>query len=208
MKQQITSAVFLIEGGKALELIQEYIQERRRVRGVISALCQELGVEEVCTDRETGVLTRVVFKDKVHKDFTVPDKRGTSRPKVGSEWDKRFDAQQGHRHCGTIIQEQLHVVTSLEVTKEPGHRGVRRLGNLFYPCGFLYLTESGPYAMYVPDLPRECEAIEAQGETIVGLASRDLQFDGCKRIEKEEWEIMVLQQKLKDRQSGATHEPV
>jgi hypothetical protein len=199
MKKPITPAVFLIEGGKALELIREHIQEILRVRRDIKVLCDELGVEDICTERISGVLTRVVFKDKVHKDFTVADKRGTSRPKSGTEWCKRFDAQKGYRHSSAIIEKRLKVVTRLNVNTSHGSESWRNLGDLFYPCGFLFMSPDGPYAMYMPDLPRECEAIEAQGDTIINLPTRELQFEGCKRIEKEEWEIMVLQHKLAEK---------
>jgi hypothetical protein len=201
MKKPITPAVFLIEGGKALEVIKQHIQETLRVHRDIKVLCDELGVEDICTDRTSGVLTRVVFKDKVHKDFTVRDGRSTSRPKNGTEWCKRFDAQKGYRHCSAVIEEQLKVVSRLNVITAHGSESWRHLGNLFYPSGFLYMSPDGPYAMYMPDLPRECEAIEAQGETILNLPTRELQFEGCKRIEKEEWEIMVLQHKLAEKKA-------
>lgn len=201
MKKPITPAVFLIEGGKALEFIKQYIAERLYIRSNNKVICDELGVDEICTDITSGVITRVVFKDKVHKDFTVPDKRGTSRPKVGTEWAKRFNAQKGYRHCSAIIEDQLQVVTSLNFNTSRGSESWRHLGDLFFPCGFLYMSHDGPYAMYMPDLPRECEAIEAEGGTIINLPTRELQFEGCKRIEKEEWEIMVLQHKLAEKKA-------
>jgi hypothetical protein len=199
--KNLPPAVFLIEGGKPLELVKQHIQDRLLTREANFKICEELGVESACTDTIQGTLTRVVFKGKVHKDFTVPNKHGASRPKVGTEWAKRFNSQKGYRHSSCIIEEHFNVATKISFTRSDGAHSWRHMGDMFFPCAFLFLSADGPYAMYMPDVQRECEAIEAEGHTITEPTTRELQFEGCKRIEKEEWEIMVLQHELAEKKA-------
>lgn len=195
-------AIFMIEGGKALDLVKAFIAERIRVSAEVRALAKELGVEHIYTSRATGVLTGVQFKDKVHPDFKKPDRKGISFPKKGSEWEKRLREQVGHQDQSAIIANAFNVPLSISYSDDAGS-GVRCLGVPFTECGFLYLGADGPYAMWVPDVPAEVAHSESRGYTVGEPAkSFKLEFEGCRRIEREEWEILVAQQKLDEKRAA------
>ncbi|KGV86540.1 hypothetical protein X879_1953 [Burkholderia pseudomallei MSHR3951] len=187
--------LFMIEGGRALELVKNHVAEAKRVRARVRALALELGVEQIWTDRETGVLRSVRFPGKVHPDFTKPTKNG-SHPKKGTEWAKRFDEQKGYECPSYVIADALGIPLEIRYGNTGGH-GFRCIGLPFSACGFAYLGEAGPYVMWVPDVPAEVAASEKGGYTVAEPAkSFKLEFDGCRRIEDEEWDILVAQHNL------------
>lgn len=196
------NAIFMIEGGKPLEMIKQHIAERMRVRQEIRELAKELGVEEVHTDRGNGVLRAVVFTGDVHPEFTKPKKDGASYPKKGSIWAKRLAEQKGYRDPSEWISSEFGVPLTVSYKTQDGGWGSTCIGNFINECGFLYLSEEGPYAMWVPDVPAYVAQYSGDG-TIVDepAASFKMEFKGCRRIEDEEWEILVLQDKLAKKKS-------
>ena len=197
------SAIFMIEGGKALEMVKEHIADRQRVQEEVSAMLEELGVSEYSASRTNGVLFRVVFSGVVHQEFCkATGSHGLSSPRKGSSWGKRFMAVKGYKEVAPWIAETFGVPCQISYKYENGH-GSRHIGNIFNEFGFLYLGADGPYAMWTPDVPAEVAQCEAIGYTVEEPAkSFVLDFDGCRRIEKEEWEILALQHKL-DKQRRA-----
>lgn len=193
----IPNAIFMIESGKPLEMVKSYIAERTRVRDEVRTLAEELGVKEVYTDRRTHVLTGVVFPSAPHPDFCKPKKRnGVSFPKKGSEWAKRLNAQQGTPDQAPWIAKEFGIPLSLSYQNSECN-GWHGLGSPLAECGFLWMSYDCPYAMWAPDVPAAVADHQAKGYT-VGEPATSFQFaiDGVRRIHKEEWEILVLQQKL------------
>ena len=179
-------AIFLIEGGKALELARSHLAEWLRVRKQSQDLARELGVEHVWTSREDGVVIAVDFKGAVPADFTGRGSHG-SRPKRGTEWATRFAAQAGYRNPSALLMEGLGIPCFISYLTKNGH-GIRRLGLPFAECGFLWVGERGPYAMWLPDIEAEVRAELAAGRTVEEpAASFRMEFDGCRRISEEEW---------------------
>ena len=197
------SVYFLIEGGKALELVKERVAEVIRVREGVRALAEELGIREGGTDRMTGTLSYVIFPDPsmAPADFKKPDRRGRSYPKKGTEWAKKFASQVGYKSAESMIADGLGVPTCLHWTHPDGSWGNRNMG-ILDSCGFLFLSADGPYSMWVPNVPKEIEELVKENpEAVVGEPARSfkLEFAGCTRIEKERWEIMVLEHQLKEK---------
>lgn len=196
------SAIFMIEGGKALEMVKEHIAERLRVNKVVKSLAEELGRVDVYANRSNGVLSGVCFKGNPHPDFTkARGREGVSYPKKGTEWAKRFNAQVGFREVTEWISDEFGVPCCIRFKGEHGH-GSSMIGSPFNECGFLYLSENGPFAMWTPDVPAEVAKVVADGYEVEEPAkSFVLEFDGCRRIQKEEWEILVLKHKLESRKA-------
>lgn len=199
--------IFLIEGGKALELVKAHIAARLATEQEIRAICTELGVSEYTTNPINGHLVGVVFPAERHPDFKVPTRRGVSYPKKGSEWEKRLQAHKGYPAQTSIIQEQLGVPCTIEWEDATGH-GWQHIGNCLNECGFLYLGTDGPYGMWIPNIPAEVAKIEAEGRVVVNAAKTfKPELEGCRLIEREEWEILVAQHKLEQKrkkQEGGT----
>lgn len=195
------NAYFLVEGGKALQLVREHIAERNRVATAVSALATELGVSRGPIDRRTGVMLGAVFSGENHQDFKKPDRHGVSYPRKGSAWAQRLKQQHGHADQSQLIAVAFDIPLSIQYAGRYSdgneYEGSRIIGSPLAECGFLWLSPEGPYAMWTPDVPGIVAAAQAAGETVTcGAASFELEFDGCKRIRKEEWEIMVLQYKM------------
>lgn len=199
------SAYFMIEGGRALELVKHHIAERIRVHDAGRALAVEAGAESFRCLHENGVFYSAQFKrgQPIPAGWTKPDSKGSSRPKKGSEWAAKLKTQVGYVNAEHLIVEAFDIPTSLGYANEGGS-GWCLLGLPFSGSGFLWLSEEGPYAMWTPDVPACVKSREAEGCTVEEpAASFKLEFDGCRRIEKEEWEILVLSHKLKAKQLEA-----
>ncbi|OQS34267.1 hypothetical protein B0T40_15600 [Chromobacterium haemolyticum] len=192
----MANCIFLIEGGLALELVKTHIAERKAVRAAAQEMAKELGVTECVTSRFDGHLIGVCFPGERHPDFTVPDrKKGVSYPKKKSAWEKRFGAAPRFQCPAAMIEEAFNVPTFLSY-KEGQVRGRTCIGHPLFECGFLFF-ENGPYAMWIPDVQGEVARMEAEGKSVEEPARSFVpEFDGCRRIEQEEWDILVAQHKL------------
>lgn len=201
------NVIFMIQGGRALELIQHHIAERKRVVAQVRDLAGELGAEQVWTNRKDGTLIAVQFPGEIPADFTKPNRAGASRPKKGTEWFKRFKAQKGYANSSETISKELGVPLMINYSgqrKGEDVTGSHCIGFPFTECGFLYLGADGPYAMWVPDVPGEVAKYEAEGYTVKEPAkSFKLEFDGCRRVEREEWDILVMQDRLAKKRTSA-----
>lgn len=196
--------LFMIEGGRALEMVKAHIAERERVREEVRLLAKELGVESVYTDRSSGVLMGAIFYGAPHPDFKKPTGRhGVSYPKKGSSWGKRLSAQNGYASPARSIPEEFNIPLQIAYEYDGGN-GWRMLGNPLSECGFLHLGPDGPYAMWIPDVEAAVLDHESRGQIVRDPAkSFRPAFDGCRKIESEEWEILVLQHKLKVKQAAS-----
>lgn len=194
--------IFMIEGGKALELVKAHIAERKTVRAAVQAIAKELGIQDGVTSSLEGHLLGVRFPGERHPDFKAPDRKGVCYPKKNSEWEKRFAAAPRYQHPPTVISRAFGVPLSLHYKDGTGE-GWTLIGNGFNECGFLYLSEHGPYAMWIPNVPEEVKHMEAEGKTVEEPAKSFVpEFEGCRRIEKEEWDILVAQHKLAEKKKA------
>jgi hypothetical protein len=197
--------MFMIEGGRALELVKHHIAERYRVAKEVRALALDLGVDNVWTSHEDGTVRRVQFNDIPHPEFTKADKNG-SRPKKGTAWAARFAAQKGYENPSNVIAEAFDIPLGIKYGRENG-KGWTLIGYPLRECGFLWLSDDGPYAMWIPDVPAEVAAKEKDGYTVDQTAkSFKPEFDGCRLIEPEEWEILVAQHNLATKRAAQTKE--
>lgn len=203
MNDNPKSVVLMIESGKPLDLVKAHIADRIRVKAETHRLLDELGLAEgarywPCS--MTGVVFAVAFpKGKHHPDFKAPSrKNGSCRPKKGSHWEKRFAEQKGYANDSEQIAKAFDVPTCIETQHVDGTTGWRHIGRLFSPCGFLFLSPEGPYAMWIPDVDAEvCEAL-ARGAKVEPMISTPV-IEGTRRIEPEEWDIVVAQHKLAEK---------
>lgn len=197
--------LFLIESGKALELVRSHIAEVIRVRKANAELLEPLAVQMVWTYKNEGSVTAVKFNGAHHADFTKPASDGRSRPKKGTEWAKKFAAQKGHLSASDTIAEALKIPLSIQTLSEDGEiSGSRMIGWPLCECGFLYLGEAGPYAMWVPDVPTAVTAEQARKLKVAEPAlSFKLEFPGCRALPEEEWDFIVAKHKLEKAQGKA-----
>lgn len=206
---EIPNLLFMIESGPMLELVRDYIAQRVRVleanKVLIEPLRKEYGVERASTDRRNGVVLGVVFPKNIHPDFTKPKGRhNISYPKKNTPWAKLFAEQKGHPSQSTMIANKFGVPLSLGYKSADGGEGWRCVGNMLAECGFLFMGPDGPYAMWIPDVPGEVAAEEARSHTVKEPAkSFRPEFPGCRRIETEEWDILVAQHNLAEKRSRA-----
>ena len=196
------SVIFMVESGRALDLVKQHIAERRRVSGDVRAMADELGTQSVFTDRSSGVLTGIDFgRVAPHVDFKKPNKYGASYPKKGSDWARRFKEQLCYANPAEVIAREFDVPMTIHY-KTDGGEGWRHIGGMMAECGWLYLSADGPYAMWVPDVEAEVAEDVARGNTVSEPAASFVpKFDGCRRVEHEEWDILVAQHALAKKQA-------
>lgn len=183
------SLYFLIEGGKALELVKRHIQEVKAAETRAIKLCKEIGAKYWTGDKLTGRLTGVVFApgQTPHPDFLKPGRFGICYPRKKSEWFNRIQAVKGHPITSELISQELGVPVTLHWKNAFMH-----LGHPFKQAGFVYPSEDGPYGMYIPDVQ---SAIKAARRGLPNEPERSFkpEFEGCKRILRQDWELIVAQ---------------
>lgn len=193
----------MIEGGKALDLVTGHVSEAQRVAREIRALLAPLGVAAHWTDNESGVAVAVRFADEHHADFTKPKKQGICYPKKNTEWAKLFEAQKGYESPSMLIAQAFNVPLALSYGRDGSGGGSRLLGVPFAECGFMWIQSEKVFAMWTPDVEGEVRETESRGYTVAEPAkSFRLQFDGCRRILREEWDAHMAQYKLKRAQEA------
>lgn len=200
------NAIYLIESGPMLDMVKAYILEVIRVKGEVKDLALKLGVTNIRTRIDDGVLSGVQFPEEKHPEFTRPDRRGISRPRPGTEWAKLWRNQQGHASSATLIRNALNIPGGVAYKTKDGE-GWDHIGNPLSECGFLYLSKDGPYGMWVPDVPAYVADYQKRGYTVEEPAfSFKMEFEGCRRIESEEWDIMVLECDLEEKKAKRRRE--
>lgn len=205
----VPNAVYLIESGRPLEMIKEYIEQRKQVVRSRLGLCKELGVEQATFDLRDGGLSGVVFSPgKEHPDFTKPNRRGISWPRKKTAWHKRLQDQKRHVDQAAWISDALGVPLKIHtVSRATGKFSSGRcIGSMLTECGFLYTAATGIYGLWIPDVAAHVERLKASkyfDPTVEVIeepaASFSMEIPGCRRIFQEEWDIIVLQAKLKEK---------
>lgn len=193
------SLIYLIESGKPLQLIQRHIEELKRVRAQNRVIAEELGVREASTDTFTGVLAGVVFPaGKAPAGWTKPNrKHGVSYPKKGSPMAARFAAQVGYKSPVTTISNELGVPCDVSFETDGGFGSTCLGDNPFKPCGWLYCSEFGPFALYTPDVVGRVREMTAEGKKVKGdAANYQGVIEGCRQIDEEEWDVITAQHAL------------
>jgi len=190
-------AIFMIEGGAALDAVKQYIQDKISTQERNVRLATDLGVDKVCLNFK-GSVYGVAFEGERHPDFKVPNSKGLSFPKKGTEWHKRFAEQLPGPDGESIVSELFSIPGQINYESKDGvFTGSRCLGNFLNSCGFLYLGKDGPYALYCPDVPAEVAKDEANGDIVAEPAkSFKMEFEGCRRVSRDEWDLLVLQQRV------------
>lgn len=191
------TAFFLIEDGKALTLVKEHISEFMRVREQSNAIAKELGITQAYFAKDSGVLSGVVFEGDVHPDFTKP-KRGTSvsYPKRGTAWAEKFKAQIGYANQVSTISKAFGIPCSLGYKSDHG-TGWCAIGSPLTECGFMFLSVDGPYGLWAPDVEKCVQDRITQGYSVEEpAASFKFNIDGARRIDREEWDLLVAQHRV------------
>lgn len=197
----INNAIYMIEGGRPLELILEHIADKQAVAHKIKEFADEFGTTRVATSKLNGALIGLHLDPSKPrpKDFTAPDTNGISRPRKNSEVGKRMAAIGGFKNPSETISRELRIPTQINYSKKGKFEGSRAIGTRFTPCGFMFLSDGGPFAMWTPDVEQEVAAAEAEDRGIVvaePAKSFNMDIEGCRRLEPEEWQIIVLTQSL------------
>lgn len=190
----MTNALYMIEGDPALSAVRAFIADRQRVVREINALASSFGASQYWFDRESGVLRSLAFEGDPHPDFKKPDRHGRCFPKRNSAASATFRAQRGHASAVQLVADLFSVPLSLQYTTEGGW-GSTHIGNFLAEAGFLYFGPEGPYALWIPDVAAEVARMQSEGKTVT-TATFDMELPGCRRIESEEWDILVARHRL------------
>ena len=195
------------EDGPALALVKRHIKDVIAAAKERDALYKALGCNHGVQNRFNHTLSGVVFPGKIHPDFTKPKKiGGPSYPKKGTEWFKTFAQQKGVRPPAEVIAEAFNVPADYQF-QGPGDSWGRGAIGGFAPCGFLYLSAKGPYALWIPDVPAilaDLKKNHPKSKILAPDPKWAFNVPDCKRIEEEEWKILVLQQDLAEKKKAKT----
>ncbi|WP_367354212.1 hypothetical protein [Agrobacterium pusense] len=188
---------FSVEGGKTLELALAHVAKRIAVIKKNNELAKELGAQKYVVDISKGTISGVMFDGAINSDFKKPNKRGVSYPKKGSDWERRLLDMDGYDARGYELARALGVPTTISYKNETSHGNAVISHGFNSGVGLLYLSEGGPFALYIPDIAPIVAEYEAQGYS-VGDDCRNFkpEFDGARPILKEEWELSVARHKL------------
>lgn len=195
---------FLVEGGKALELVKQVIQQREEVRKTNVAYCEKLGVKRYVPSTFTHNLIAVVFDGEIHPDFKKPNKNGASYPKKKTQSFEEIAALPSCENMNHLISKELCIPCEIAFkneTKEISGRSC--IGSPFYECQFYWMSYEGPYLLQIPNVPFYVQDKEKDGFIVAEPAKSFIpEFEGCTRILLEEWKLLVAQKKLEDQKVG------
>lgn len=195
---------FAVEGGTTLDLARKYVAERAAVEANNRALAKELGAEQYVISLIDGVLSGVVFAEKQHPDFKRPDRKGLCFPKKGSGWATRLSETKGYDKRGYRLADALGVPTTIDYTYPEGSGSSTISRGWSSGVGFLYLSEDGPFALYIPDISEVVARYEAKGYTVCDECRNfNPVFHGARPILQEEWELVVAHHDLEEAKKRA-----
>lgn len=194
----MSTILFLIESGEPLDMVKNHVAEVQRVKAEVAAIAKEIGVTRVSTDRLNGALLGVVFDGPPPDGWTKPDRKfGISYPKKGP-WKSRLAEHQarGYADPEGAISTAFGVPTSISYTRRDGY-GCCHIGPMLKACGWLYLSKDGPFAMWIPDVEAAVKERISDGYTVEEpAASFKPVIPGARRIDQEEWDLLVAQHQL------------
>lgn len=191
---------FLIEGpGKAMDLINEFIEERAAAIDRCHALVKEIsgGKAKYTRNEERGTVKGIVFPGNPPADWKKPDKRGVSYPKKNSPWAQRLKDQEPHRDASSMIKEAFGIPTQMLCTKPDGSKSWREIGHWFRPCQFAYTAGEPPlYLMVIPNHAFYIAQAESEGWKVPDeVKAFKPVFEGCRQITRADWDILVMQRR-------------
>ncbi|MBY3434849.1 hypothetical protein [Rhizobium laguerreae] len=195
---------FAVDGGATLELAHKYVADRSAVEKSNRELAKEFGAEQYVVSLMDGVLCGAVFADKPHPEFKKPNRRGVSFPKRGSACESRLASIEGYDHRGYGLAETLGVPTVIDYTTEDGWGSSVISRGVSSGVGFLYMSEDGPFALYIPDVAQVVAEYEGRGYAVSDVCKNfKPEFDGARPILKEEWELVVAQHEFAEAKRAA-----
>lgn len=194
------SLYYLIEGEPALSLVKRHIESRFAVANVGREIALQFGAEYARFSRIDGRILSVQFPTGVkHPDFTKPDRvDGSCRPKKGTKAEAAFRAHQGHDTANDLIASFYGIPSHLSVSKGTEKLKVAVCTDVFFPCHFLYPTSEGPYALVAPDVRADVRTWVEKGYSVEPIYYDQDNLPGCRRVLKEEWDLVLAQHKLWD----------
>ncbi len=199
----MTDNYYVIESGQVLDLIKQHISERHAAVKEAHQLMKELGVETAgyYDDIFDGKLVALNVEEKPNKEFNKPKRRNGGwycSPKAGTEWHTRFKQQKGYDKRCVRLSEHLKLPTGYSFADETGKTVAcgTLASRIIQNCGFLYLSNNGPFAMWVENLTERLEKLKKQYPDLTLSEPSEpisMEFEGCRPILKEEWDLMVAQ---------------
>jgi hypothetical protein len=189
--------IFLIDSGPALDLCRQVIANRKEVAEANRAYVMSYGCTEYQTSGWTGRVRGLRFDGERHPDFKKPDREGCCEPRVRTKAWLEMNALPEHIDEAELIARTMGVPIRGNYEYGDGY-GACHIGH-FHACGFIWLdSKVGPFGMWIPDVAAYVARMEADGYTVTGPAKTFFkpEFEGCRRIEREEWDLMVAQHRL------------
>lgn len=207
---------FLIEGtGRAKELVTQYIAERAAAVQAINTFAKKVGASAYQTERETLRLAGLTFDGPVPqgwKSIGGTSRRGGAQsfsPRKGSAEHAEMQSLPTLSLTPEKVAQALGIPTMIDYVDAKGaYAGGVILSLSGDECGFAYPTASGPFLLWIPDVEKAVESCE---KTLPSIAphlsvSPDIknfrpEFEGCRKILREEWDVIVAQHALQSAQA-------
>lgn len=202
---------FAVDGGKALELAKKHVAEHAATIERNVETVKPLNVDRYVVSVLDGTVCGVEFNGALHKDFKKPDRRGVSYPKKGTEWAEKFAAVKGYDKRGFELAKELGFPTTLYYKSDDCNGMTGTTSGINSGVGLLWISEDGPFALYVADISERVAYYESQGYTVDDACKHfKPKFDGARPILKEEWDLVVAQHELEEakRKAEKTKEAV
>lgn len=200
------SLYFLVEGpGPVMDAAKAAVAQHIHNIGKRNEILNELGVTHFKGYREE--ISSVFFPNEVPAGFVKAGKRaadrGYWRPKAGTPMHARFEELR-RLPKGPDLHELLGYDYGVAYAKESEDRtGWRALGHPLDPAGFAWPHQDGPYMLYIPDAVTPAQEYIDKGYTITNGVNMNPQYEGCRRITKNEWDLIVLTHKVNQEKADA-----
>lgn len=183
---------FMVESGAILAFAREHVAEHIAQDKRNAQYLKEIGADgRYWRSILDGTVAAVTFPGEPPEGWRKPDRAGRTSPKKGSTaWD-RHNRQTGSDVTGSALAKLINLPRSIRYEGD-GTDGMSRLEHGLMACGVLWLSQDGPFAAWVPNIPSRVAEYEAEGYTVDDACKnwRPV-IEGARPILKEEWEFLV-----------------
>jgi len=202
---------FLIEGpGRAMDLVTQYVSERSFAIQAINDFAKKVGASAYQTEHDTLRLAGLTFDGPVPlgwKSIGNTSRRGGKQsfaPRRGSDAYNEMQALPCISTTPDVVADALGIPTMIDYVDANGkYAGGVVLSLPGSECGFAYPSTSGPFLLVTPDVQKAVESCEKSLPSIaphlfIGQSIKDYrpEFEGCRQILREEWDLIVAKHAL------------
>ena len=191
---------YLITDGPLLSAVKTSIKMKRELLESAHAFKDERGAKSFFLSHVEPAVKGLLFDKgvKLPADWKKPDERNFSEPYKKSEEMRLMNSLPKGQNDRDVIYEITGIPQEFEYKKgKPESRaydwGYARAGIPLNEHGFLYLSDDGPYCLWITDLKKviQDEYLDRGYSVSENVLKWEMNVEGITEISQEKWESIA-----------------